>query len=202
MLVSEVRRACAAVGADVIATQRPGYMLRAAAARIDLACFQSQMASAREAASAGRPIWEANALSAVGWIRLQLGEHAEARAACEAALTLFRRHHDRGGEAATLDSLGALAYRQGDHERALEYYGQCLELRRGTGNTFQAADTLVGMGDAHHALGNPAEARAAWRKALALYRAQHRRAEIRRVTEKLEAADAVPGAPASRAGGP
>ncbi|WP_344857736.1 AfsR/SARP family transcriptional regulator [Planomonospora alba] len=134
----------------------------------------------------GDPIWEANALSAVGWIRLQLGEHEEARAACEQALALFRRHHDRGSEAATLDSLGMLAFRQGDYERALEYYGRCLELREGTGNAFQAADTLVALGDAHQALGNTAEARAAWRDALALYGSQHRRAEIERVGQRLE----------------
>jgi DNA-binding SARP family transcriptional activator len=140
---------------------------------------------------AGDPIWEANALSAVGWMRLQLGEHESARAACEHALALFRRHHDRGGEAATLDTLGMLAFRQGDYEHALEYYGRCLYLRRGTGNDFQAADTLVGLGDSHHALGNDMEARAAWRDALALYTSQHRRAEIERVKDKLETS-AVP----------
>ncbi|WP_144070010.1 BTAD domain-containing putative transcriptional regulator [Nonomuraea indica] len=134
----------------------------------------------------GDPIWEANALSAVGWIRLQLGEHEAARVACEQALTLFRRHEDRGGEAATLDSLGMLAFRQGDYERALEYYGQCLDLREGTGNAFQGADTLVGLGDTHHAIGNDAEARAAWRDALALYGSQHRLAEVERVRKKLE----------------
>lgn len=79
-----------------------------------------------------------------------------------------------------------LALRQGQHERALEYYGQCLFLRRGTGNAFQAADTSVGLGDAHHALGNHMEARAAWQDALALYESQHRRAEVERVKEKLE----------------
>ncbi|GAA4521290.1 AfsR/SARP family transcriptional regulator [Nonomuraea ferruginea] len=136
---------------------------------------------------AGDPIWEANALSAVGWIRLQLGEHEAARDACERALTLFRRHHDRGGEAATLDSLGMLAFRQGEYERALEYYGQCLDLRKITGNAFQSADTLVGLGDAHHALGDDTAARDAWRDALALYESQHRRAEAERVREKVSA---------------
>ncbi|SEU27728.1 AfsR/SARP family transcriptional regulator [Nonomuraea wenchangensis] len=135
---------------------------------------------------AGDPIWEANALSAVGWIRLQLGEYDAARDACEQALTLFRRHHDRGGEAATLDSLGKLAFHQGEYERALDHYGHCLDLRKGTGNAWQSADTMVGLGDAHHALGNDAEARAAWQDALALYDSQHRRAEAERVREKLK----------------
>src|SRR5690606_4489342 len=49
MLVSEVRRACAALGADVIETQRPGYVLKLGAARLDVACFQSQVSLAREA---------------------------------------------------------------------------------------------------------------------------------------------------------
>ncbi|MBN6053541.1 tetratricopeptide repeat protein, partial [Nonomuraea sp. RK-328] len=150
------------------------------------------LAALRLQREVGDPIWEANALSAVGWIRLQLGEHEAARAVCEQALGLFRRHHDRDGEAATLDSLGMLAFRQGDYERALECYGQCLELRKGTGNAFQGADTLVGLGDTHHALGNDTEARAAWRDALALYGSQHRLAEIERVREKLEPS-AVPG---------
>ncbi|MEV4799420.1 BTAD domain-containing putative transcriptional regulator [Nonomuraea sp. NPDC049421] len=134
---------------------------------------------------AGDAIWEANALSAVGWIRLQLGEYDAARDACEQALTLFRRHHDGGGEAATLDSLGLLAFHQGAYERALEYYGRCLDLREGTGNASQSADTLVAFGDTHHALGHTAQARAAWRKALTLYDAQHRRAESERVRRKL-----------------
>ncbi|WP_165974299.1 AfsR/SARP family transcriptional regulator [Nonomuraea deserti] len=134
---------------------------------------------------AGDPIWEANALGAVGWIRLQLGEHEAARDACEQALTIFRRHRDRDGEAATLDSLGKLAFDRGDHERALEYYGQCLDLRKATGNTFQSADTLVCLGDVHQALGDDAEARAAWRDALCLYDSHHRRADSERVRERL-----------------
>ncbi|GAA3162461.1 AfsR/SARP family transcriptional regulator [Nonomuraea salmonea] len=49
MLVSEVRRACAALGAPVIHTQRPGYLVRLGPARLDLACFQDQIALARQA---------------------------------------------------------------------------------------------------------------------------------------------------------
>ncbi|WP_345406538.1 tetratricopeptide repeat protein [Nonomuraea salmonea] len=150
--------------------------------RRGLAHAQTALRLQREA---GDPIWEANALSAVGWIRLQLGEYDAARDACEQALTLFRRHHDGGGEAATLDSLGLLAFHQGEYERALEYYGRCLDLREGTGNASQSADTLVAFGDTHHALGHTAEARAAWRRALTLYDAQHRRAESERVRQKL-----------------
>ncbi|GAA4923649.1 DNA-binding SARP family transcriptional activator/predicted negative regulator of RcsB-dependent stress response [Nonomuraea thailandensis] len=134
---------------------------------------------------AGDPIWEANALSALGWIHLQLGDHSAASSACEQALALFRRHQDRGGEAATLDSLGMLALREGEHARALEYYGQSADLRKGTGNAYQGADTLVGLGDAHRALGNEPEARAAWSEALDLYGSQHRLAEVERVKEKL-----------------
>ncbi len=55
MLVSEVRRACAEVGADVIHTQRPGYVAKLPAGGLDLACFHAQVALAREAVAAGRP---------------------------------------------------------------------------------------------------------------------------------------------------
>ncbi|TLF68477.1 tetratricopeptide repeat protein [Nonomuraea sp. KC401] len=54
MLISEVRRACAALDADVIGTQQPGYVLRLGAGRLDLACFQSQVSLAREAMARGR----------------------------------------------------------------------------------------------------------------------------------------------------
>ncbi|SEU30163.1 AfsR/SARP family transcriptional regulator [Nonomuraea wenchangensis] len=70
MLVSEVRRACAAVGADVIETRRPGYLLSPGAGGIDLTLFRSQVALAREAAAAGR--------------------HAEALAHYERALSWWR----------------------------------------------------------------------------------------------------------------
>ncbi len=50
----------------------------------------------------------------------------------------------------------------------------------------------MGLGDAHHALGNGTEARAAWQDALSLYGSQHRRAEAERVREKLESAAVVP----------
>ncbi|MCK2215383.1 tetratricopeptide repeat protein [Actinomadura sp. ATCC 31491] len=55
MLVSEVRRACAAAGADVIETQRPGYVLRLAEGGLDLDGFQVRLGAARESAAAGRP---------------------------------------------------------------------------------------------------------------------------------------------------
>ncbi|MEU4524609.1 hypothetical protein AB0F52_38545 [Amycolatopsis sp. NPDC024027] len=37
-------------------------------------------------------------------------------------LALFRHHHDPVGEADTLDSLGFIAHRTGDHQQALDHY--------------------------------------------------------------------------------
>ena len=52
MLVSELRRACAAAGADLVVTRAPGYLLRVAPGQLDSDLFSSALARAREAVAA------------------------------------------------------------------------------------------------------------------------------------------------------
>jgi hypothetical protein len=47
--------------------------------------------------------------------------------------------------------------------------------------------SLSGIAEAHHALGETEPARAAWRRALELYRAQHRTDQVRETEERIRA---------------
>ncbi|WP_461032261.1 tetratricopeptide repeat protein [Streptomyces mayteni] len=60
-----------------------------------------------------------------------------------------------------------IASRVGRHADALDHYRHALALRRDLGDTYEEADALGCLAEAHLALGDPAEARATWRQALA-----------------------------------
>jgi DNA-binding SARP family transcriptional activator/Tfp pilus assembly protein PilF len=140
-------------------------------------------------------VWHADALNTAGWYHACLGHYAEARDCCEQALALHRKHDDRDGEASTLDSLGYIALRAGEPARAVDYYGAALALRRDLGQTYDLADNLVGLGEAHTALGNEVAADEALRQALDLYRSQQRTAEADRIERKLTGGLAALAAP-------
>ncbi|MFI6741953.1 BTAD domain-containing putative transcriptional regulator [Nonomuraea sp. NPDC050451] len=55
MLISDLRKTCAAAGKDLIRTQRPGYVVRLAPDQLDLTRFLDGVAQARKAASGGDP---------------------------------------------------------------------------------------------------------------------------------------------------
>jgi DNA-binding SARP family transcriptional activator/Tfp pilus assembly protein PilF len=134
------------------------------------------------------PVWKADALNTVGALHARLG-HPQARGYCEAALVLFRRHHHRQGEAATLDNLGYLAHRTGQHTHALHYYQQALILFRNLGNTYEEANTLDRLGSTHSILGQRDEARRTWQQALDLHQAQHRTTDADRIQQQLDDLD-------------
>ncbi|HEV8559091.1 MAG TPA: tetratricopeptide repeat protein [Actinophytocola sp.] len=134
------------------------------------------------------PVLNATALNSVGWCAALLGEYDQARSHCTAALALHRRHHERSnGEAYTLDSLGYIAHRTGQHARAIDYYQQALKLRRELGNTYEVANTLDGIGHPHLALGQHEQARLVWREAGELYQALHSTTDAERVQQQLNA---------------
>lgn len=140
---------------------------------------------------------QARALNAVGWLRGRLGEHAEARADCLAALALLRRDPaDRGrlGEASTLDSLGCIAHRRGEHDLAVAYYGEALAICRAQGHSHLEADVLRRTADALVAGHRTPEAREALTRAHALLAAQYRLADAERVARDLAAVVRLLGA--------
>jgi tetratricopeptide (TPR) repeat protein len=130
----------------------------------------------------------------VGWYAARLGAFDTARDHCRAALTLHRHHHNPHGEADTLDSIGLIAHRTGDHRQAVEnHHHQALTLYRTLGNAHQAAETLDSVGHPHAALGQPEQARKVWREALELYRVQSRSADTARVQRQLDELDTQNG---------
>ncbi|HJP79488.1 MAG TPA: tetratricopeptide repeat protein, partial [Pseudonocardiaceae bacterium] len=131
-----------------------------------------------------RPVEEARELNAVGWYSARTGDFERARAACEEALVLLRNQHHLAGEANTLDSLGYIAHSSGRYVQAVAYYQQALALFHRLGNAFSEAGTLDKLGQTY-AAGDRRLARVAWERALRLYQAQHRSADIVRIERGL-----------------
>ena len=70
----------------------------------------------------------------------------------EQALPLLRAVGDRGGEATTLNNIGAVHSALGEQARALEYYEQALPLLRAVGDRGGEATTLNNIGTVSIAL--------------------------------------------------
>jgi DNA-binding SARP family transcriptional activator/tetratricopeptide (TPR) repeat protein len=134
----------------------------------------------------GLAAWEADELSMVGWCYANLGRLDEARVACDAALTGLRQHHDRHGEANTVDTLGLIAVRAGDYAQAIAHYGYAISLWRALGHSHGEADSLAGLAVAHAAAGAHGKAATASRRAFELFRAQHRAADAGDLQRQLE----------------
>ena len=60
---------------------------------------------------------------------------------------------DRAGEAVTLDNIGAVYRGLGEPQRALEYFGQALPIRREVGDRAGEAETRYNMAMIHRAGG-------------------------------------------------
>ena len=129
----------------------------------------------------GRPAWEAQALSSIGWHEAHLGQLDQARDSCEAALALYRQVNDLEGEAANLDSLGYIALLAGSHATARDHYEQALSLCRDLGHTYDEADIQASLAEVHAACHEPDLARKAGEEALRLYKIQRRTADAARL---------------------
>ncbi|MEU4806173.1 BTAD domain-containing putative transcriptional regulator [Actinosynnema sp. NPDC023587] len=138
------------------------------------------------------PGWQADAHNTVGWYHSQLGQFDQARAQCEAALARSREIHDQDTEGNSLDSLGYIAHRTGDHARAAEYYTLALEIWREKSFTYEEAELLERLGEARFDAGARDLAVEAWERALSMYRDQGRGSEAQRLEERLVVEDRPP----------
>src|SRR5262249_28182169 len=66
----------------------------------------------------------------------------------------FQDVGDRGGQAATWDSLGYAHHHLGHHTHAITSYHHALTLFRDLGDRYYEATILTRIGDTHHTTGN------------------------------------------------
>jgi DNA-binding SARP family transcriptional activator/tetratricopeptide (TPR) repeat protein len=107
-------------------------------------------------------------LNQLGWECVLRGEYERAEDYCTQALVLFREIGDRGGEGVTLDSLGYALHHRGRYAEAIRAYQESLVRARQLCARYEESATLDHLGDTHAAAGEPATARACWRRALAV----------------------------------
>ncbi len=86
------------------------------------------------------------------------------------ALAIFRQYGAKGGEANSLEGIGVVYLRQGEHQRALQYLQQALALRQTLGDKETTGHTLAYLGDVHIAMKQPVKALEVYLKALVIYR--------------------------------
>ena len=138
----------------------------------------------------GNEVGQGHALSGSAWSRAHLDDYEAAKADCEAALILYRRHGCGQPEADVLDTLGYIHYNTGDYVRAVEYGERAVGLMRSLDETNEdLAAALDRLGQSHVILDHFEQARVAWQAALDLYQQRGRDADVRRVQRKLDALD-------------
>jgi tetratricopeptide (TPR) repeat protein/transcriptional regulator with XRE-family HTH domain len=111
---------------------------------------------------------QAEALNDVAWCHCLLGDYQQARAFARQAVTLSAALGHRRAERHAWDTLGYAEHHLGYLAEAADTYERALRLHREAGDRFYEADTLVHLGDARAAADEPALAREAWQKALAI----------------------------------
>src|SRR5262249_46204107 len=85
---------------------------------------------------------------------------------CRRALDVHQANGDHSGQGAAWDSLGYAQHHLGEFDEALVCFGHALRIYRSVCDRYLEADTLVHIGDTHHAAGRRAPARVAWEHAL------------------------------------
>jgi class 3 adenylate cyclase/tetratricopeptide (TPR) repeat protein len=121
------------------------------------------------AAAPAAPVFEVAYLW--GQYHEAVGEYAQAQAATERALTAARDRADVAGQAGCLARLGLIARRQGEYDKAREWYDQALELLEGEeAYPDEKARVLNGLGIVYRQQGSFDQARVCYEGCLALNR--------------------------------
>ncbi|WP_103347587.1 tetratricopeptide repeat protein [Amycolatopsis sp. CA-128772] len=124
---------------------------------------QAAEASLRLFRQAGSRHGEARASNLLGGIELARGAVAEALAHTRLAKEVFEELNDEHAYSWALNNLGAVLAEAGDHAGAITAYYTAMVIREHV-DQFGFAVTCQGLGDTHHAAGDPVAARRYWRK--------------------------------------
>jgi DNA-binding SARP family transcriptional activator len=108
---------------------------------------------------------QAGALNNIGWYTIQLGQPEQALASCQQALQIFRELGDRRGQGIAHNSIAVAQLRLGNQNQGLTHSRASTGLLAAD-ETYELADALDSLGDAHHAVGDSYAALQAWQEAL------------------------------------
>ncbi|HEY7147571.1 MAG TPA: tetratricopeptide repeat protein, partial [Streptosporangiaceae bacterium] len=132
--------------------------------------YRAAAASSQQALSLFRDVHSseaAYALNELGLVQQLTGDYPAAAASHQQALALCRDVGNRLGQAGTLNCLGELASRTADGRQARDHHAQALAIARDLGTPPEEARALEGIGRSHLRDGNPTQAAAPLRDALA-----------------------------------
>ncbi len=121
---------------------------------------------------------EANTLQAIGEVYRMQAAYADARAAYDAALPLFRAITDRLGEATTLGSISRVVLQTGDEQQAATLLEQSVTILEQIGASYNAGVALGNYGVSLLAQGRGAAALPYLRRARALFAANPQVAHV------------------------
>ena len=124
----------------------------------------------KAARSIGNSRSEAVALTALGYVAMQQGLHAQAVTQLTQALGLFRQAADQAGAADAHSFLGVVHRRQGRYGQAAGHQQLALALYREIGYRWGEAVALTCLGVVEHRQGRPVQATRHLQQAEALYR--------------------------------
>jgi DNA-binding SARP family transcriptional activator len=108
---------------------------------------------------------EALCLTNLGYAYEASGRFREALAAYEEGLAIRVRHCSLNNQAASLHSIGALLITMERVDDAMDYLHRSLKICQDNNVGYGEGLTLASLGDGYLALGKPADAQAAWRRA-------------------------------------
>jgi tetratricopeptide (TPR) repeat protein/transcriptional regulator with XRE-family HTH domain len=149
--------------------------------------YRSAIASSQQALSLAGDLFprssRAYALNELGLAQQLTGDYPAAAASHQQALELSR-YAGRLAQAETLNCLGELASRTANGHQARDHHARALPIARDLGASPEEARALEGIGYSHLRDGDPAQAAATLRKALAIYQSIGSPA-ARRVEETL-----------------
>ncbi|MEV8443321.1 tetratricopeptide repeat protein [Actinosynnema sp. NPDC051121] len=133
----------------------------------------------------GNPLRMALGLTTAAWAQAGLENYAKARSFGVDAMRTQRLHANPYGVAEAAACLGYIDHMSGHPDQAVAHYQEAVRGFHSLKNTYKEADAMASLGDAY-AVVDLAAARAQWRRALDLYTAQNRTAQVDSIVAKLD----------------
>jgi DNA-binding SARP family transcriptional activator len=112
--------------------------------------------------------YQARTLNLMSRCHAELGQHAQALSAGEAAMAIAIRVGDRTGHACSLATLGRVHHALGQHHRAVAWFEHAVTLLRDLGHRVWEEDALRQLADLYQITGQPLEADRCLRRAEAV----------------------------------